>query len=89
LKQNCWEFKKCGRNSGGARVVELGECPAAIDVEFDGKNGGICAGRCCWKIAGTLCGGKPRGTYAQKLKTCVVCDFFRLVKKEEWPATMF
>ncbi|MFH1294085.1 MAG: two-CW domain-containing protein [Pseudomonadota bacterium] len=27
-KTNCWEHKKCGRKVGGAKVQELGVCPA-------------------------------------------------------------
>ena len=26
---NCWEVKKCGREPGGAKVAELGVCPAS------------------------------------------------------------
>jgi hypothetical protein len=45
----------------------------------EGKN----AGRACWAIAGSLCGGKIQGTYAQKLFNCWRCDFMNNVKKEE------
>jgi hypothetical protein len=34
-------------------------------------------------IAGTLCGGKVQGDYAQKYKSCINCEFYKLVKKEE------
>lgn len=68
----CWEFKKCGREAGGAKAKELGVCPAYPDY-----------GRMCWHCVGTLCGGKIQGTFAQKCKTCLVCDFFTKVKKEE------
>lgn len=83
MKLNCWEYKKCGRQPGGPKADELGVCPAAVDDRLDGVHGGKKAGRACWVLAGTLCGGKPQGTYANKYKNCQVCDFFRTVKNEE------
>ncbi|MBF0293057.1 MAG: response regulator [Nitrospinae bacterium] len=85
-KINCWEFKKCGREPGGAESVELGVCPAALDTSFNGLNGGENAGRICWAVAGTLCGGKVQGTFAEKQISCMVCDFLKTVKEEESPA---
>jgi len=35
------------------------------------------------KTAGTLCGGKTQGTYAQKLGSCMSCDFYLAVRGEE------
>ena len=81
--QNCWEIKKCGREPGGAKVKELGVCPAAVEVRVNGINCGQNAGRCCWAVAGTLCEGKVQGSFAQKIGNCVNCDFFQLVVKEE------
>jgi hypothetical protein len=64
---NCWEFKKCGREANGARVNELGICPAYPD------NGTHCA-----QVAGTLCGGKVQGTYASKFANCIFeCDYYK------------
>ena len=63
---NCWEFKKCGREAGGAKVAELGVCPAYPD------NGTRCA-----RVAGTFCGGKVQGTFAQKLSNCLQCEFYK------------
>ena len=83
MKMNCWEAKKCGRQAGGTKTGELGVCPAATDAGHNGINGGKNAGRHCWKVAGTLCGGNVQGTYAQKLVNCVVCEFFKQVKVEE------
>jgi hypothetical protein len=80
-KENCWEFKKCGRNNG--KSDDLGICPAIIDESSDGLNGGRNGGRICWVIAGTFCGGKVQGTFAQKRSTCITCDFFKLVEAEE------
>ncbi len=63
---NCWEYKKCGREKGGAKVTELGICPAWPD------NGTKCA-----HVAGTLCGGKVQGSFAFKLASCMQCEFYR------------
>ena len=63
---NCWEFKKCGRESGGLKASELGICPAYPD------NGTQCA-----RAAGTLCGGKVQGSFASKLVNCMQCDFYK------------
>lgn len=38
-RQNCWEFKNCGRHPGGTKVTEFGVCPAAVDTSYDGLNG--------------------------------------------------
>jgi len=80
---NCWEFKKCGREPGGAKVAELGVCPAAQEKLFDGIFGGRNSGRACWVVAGTFCKGEVQGTFAQKFKNCSKCEFFRLVQREE------
>lgn len=82
-KLNCWEFKNCGRQPGGKKTEDLGVCPAAIDERLHGVHGGKNAGRACWVLAGTMCGGLVQGTFAQKYKNCEVCDFYREVKKEE------
>lgn len=82
-KQNCWEFKKCGRAPGGAKVAELGVCQAAIESRMNGIHGGINGGRTCWVVAGTLCGGKVQGSFALKMTNCKECDFYKLVTAEE------
>lgn len=66
--QNCWEFKKCGREAGGSKVSELGVCIAYPDH-----------GKDCWIAAGTFCGGKAQGSFAQKFASCKVCEFYKLV----------
>lgn len=63
---NCWEFKKCGRNLGGAKAAELGVCPAYP-----------ASGRCCAHVAGTLCGGQVQGSFASKIANCMACDFYK------------
>jgi hypothetical protein len=85
VKLNCWEFKKCGRQPGGHKEQELGTCPATVAGDFHGAHGGKAAGRACWAVAGSLCGGKIQGTYAQKLTNCWRCEFMNLVKQEEEP----
>ncbi|MBU0485741.1 MAG: hypothetical protein KKB30_14650 [Proteobacteria bacterium] len=84
-KLNCWEFKKCGREPGGKKVSELGECEAATRGVADGMNDGQNGGRVCWAVSGTLCGGKVQGVFATKVSSCLECDFFKLVLKEEGP----
>jgi hypothetical protein len=84
-KVNCWEFKRCGREPGGARVSELGVCPVCTDGRLDSVHGGQNAGRACWVVAGSLCGGEVQGTFAAKFGNCRGCDFYGLVKKEEHP----
>jgi len=87
-KINCWEYKKCGREPGGTSIAEQGVCPAAADASFDGINSGKYGGRFCWAVAGTFCGGKPQGTYAQKRKSCLNCHFYHLVQAEEGTANL-
>jgi hypothetical protein len=82
-KQNCWEFKKCGRELGGVKVAELGVCQAAIESQVNGVHDGINGGRACWVVAGTLCGGKVQGSFAVKMTNCKECDFYKLVASEE------
>jgi len=82
-RQNCWEYFKCGRESGGANEKEGGTCPAALDHSSDGLNHGMNAGRICWAVAGTLCDGELQGTRAEKEKNCSVCEFYKKVKVEE------
>jgi hypothetical protein len=80
---NCWEFKKRGREPGGAKAGELGICQSAKETRVDGMNNGKNGGRICWAIAGTLCGGKVQGSYAQKFLNCMACDFYKQVIHEE------
>ena len=82
-KKNCWEFKKCGRQTGGENADELGICPAASEEAAEGINSGSRGGRSCWVLAGTLCGGIVQGTFASKLANCIQCEFYKLVRDEE------
>lgn len=83
MKKNCWEFMGCGRELLGKNVKELGICPAATDARLNGVHGGENAGRACWAVAGTFCGGIVQGTYAKKYENCTICDFFKSVIAEE------
>lgn len=83
VKMNCWEFKKCDRHPGGRLVGELGVCPASTDTSLHTIHGGRNAGRACWVIAGTFCGGVVQGSEAQKQHNCWKCEFFQKVRKEE------
>jgi len=80
---NCWEFKGCERQPGGAKVRELGVCPAATETRTNGMNEGLNAGRVCWAVTGTFCGGKAQGTFATKIGSCMDCEFFGLVVNEQ------
>jgi hypothetical protein len=82
-KQNCWEYKKCGREPGGSRVGELGVCPSATEKRLTGTHGGVSAGRACWVVGGTFCGGKVQGSYAQKLANCMECAFYHSIRADE------
>jgi tRNA A-37 threonylcarbamoyl transferase component Bud32 len=81
--QNCWEYMKCGRQPEGDKVAELGICPAASDTSYDGIYSGNCGGRICWAVAGTFCGGRAQGSFADKRGTCLNCDFYQMVQQEE------
>jgi len=45
-------------------------CPAVVQS----------AGRSCWLVAGTLCGGVVQGDYARKISNCKDCDYYIKVK---------
>ena len=82
-KVNCWEYKKCGREPDGVKVDKLGICPSSKEKVLDGTHDGKNAGRACWIVAGTMCGGKPQGTFALKYNNCQKCDFYKTVKEDE------
>lgn len=82
-KKNCWEHEECGREVNGIKSAELGICPAAVESKLHGINDGNNGGRACWALAGTMCDGQIQGTYAQKLGSCLSCDFFSYVRAQE------
>ena len=77
-KQNCWEFKQCGRGP-----TAKNDCAASKERMFNGLHGGMNAGRVCWVVAGTGGGTPVSGMFAIALKDCLRCDFFKLVETEE------
>lgn len=83
MKRNCWEVMNCGREPSGKNVYEMGECPASTYDKLDGAHGGKNAGRVCWVVAGTMCGGEVVGSFARKYQDCRKCEFYQLVKQEE------
>jgi hypothetical protein len=86
MVRNCWEIKNCCRQNPSDRDIIRGVCPAALDTTFDGINRGKNGGRICWYVAGTLCGGQKQGTFADKQLSCLSCDFYLRIKKEEGEA---
>lgn len=91
-KINCWEYKGCGREPNGIHSDE-GVCPASVERRLDSVHGGEKAGRACWVISGVMCESEKRGTLALKyrrlMKTCVDCDFYQLVRREEGADFMY
>lgn len=61
----------------------MGVCPASIEMRTDGVNDGDCAGRACWAVTGTFCEGQVGGKFANKVTTCLHCDFYKLVCLEQ------
>jgi hypothetical protein len=82
-KHNCWEYKQCGREVGGSKVKELGTCPASTERRLDAIHAGENAGRACWVVAGTFCGGQMQGSFAKKFQNCEQCNFYAQVRKDE------
>jgi len=78
-RQNCWEYRHCGREPGGDRVDELGVCPAAAEERLDGTNGGHNGGRACWAVEDTDC----FETIGAKFLECLHCEFLLKVQDEE------
>ena len=84
VKQNCWEYKNCGREPLGNNVKVLGACPAATERKLHGVHDGVNAGRSCWVVAGTLCQGEVQGVFSKKYNTCKECDFYQKVLSENF-----
>ncbi len=85
-RTNCWQFKRCGREPEGAKVAQLGVCPATTETRTTGINGGANGGRACWALAGTLCGGAVQGSFVTKVANCQACDFYKAVRQDEGAA---
>ena len=61
---NCWEYMKCNR---GNKDLEQcgGSCPAYPAF-----------GKQCSMVAGTLCKGQVKGSFAWDRPDCAACDFY-------------
>jgi hypothetical protein len=84
-KLNCWEFKKCGRELDGRNVSERGVCPVASEQRADSIHRGTNGGRSCWAVSAFLHAGRQSTSYAEKFSDCGKCDFYNLVRQEEYP----
>ncbi len=58
----CWEHKNCERPTNDEQ-----SCPSFPHF-----------GSSCWAVAGSLCSGPVRGTFAKKIESCQECDFFKM-----------
>jgi hypothetical protein len=80
MKRNCWEIKFCGRCT---TMAGDDACPVCKETRLDGIHGGRNAGRACWAVSHTKCGGSTQGTFGKKFGNCMECDFYKMVKSEE------
>jgi hypothetical protein len=86
---NCWEYKKCGRESGGTMTYKAGVCPASTEKQLNAVHGGKNGGRACWVIKSTSAKDDIMGVDSKKSESCMSCNFYQLVKAAEgkhlWP----
>jgi hypothetical protein len=54
-----------------------------VEERLDGVHGGKNAGRTCWVVSGTFCEDKVQGTFASKLRSCLLCEFYKEVLSDE------
>jgi hypothetical protein len=80
VKKNCWEVKSCERCTA---TLEADACPVCQETKLDGIHDGVNGGRACWTIPHTKCGGNIQGTFGNKFRNCMECDFYKMVKEEE------
>ena len=80
MKKNCWEVKECERCSTAAGNDA---CPVCKEDRLNGTHGGLNAGRACWTISHTKCGGTTQGGFGSKFRNCKECDFYNMVREEE------
>jgi len=50
-----------------------GDCPAVTKKQ----------GTMCWMVAGTMCGGKPQGTFVEKVGNCKKCDYYLYTQEQK------
>ena len=79
---NCWEYRNCGMEPGGIFSEIYGTCPVALNMKFDGVNGGRGAGRICWKVMNRISSKDPF-ICRHNRQSCIHCDFYRRVNSEE------
>lgn len=73
----CWEFKKCGREHGGARVAELGVCPVANFIKLANSVHGQSAVRACWAAKAPKPGTEDDIESSDRISNCVNCEYYR------------
>jgi hypothetical protein len=61
----------------------LGVCLAVLDEKHNAINGGQNGGRYCWSGMDNISKAKPKYCIDKKVKTCLQCHFYRLVKAQE------
>ena len=69
--------KKNGLKSLQMNCWEFYHCPVERQLLCPAFT--LSAGRACWLIAGTLCGGTMQGGNAKRLGRCHLCDFYSQV----------
>lgn len=47
------------------------------------------AGRRCWRLSGTLCGGEVQGSIVEKLATCLKCEVYHKINQLRWFDTVY
>lgn len=82
-KKNCWEYKQFGRTRRGAKVAELGMCPAVTFALADGFPGGKNGERESAFITGTHYMETVRGLHLSKKKECNACPFYQNMRGVE------
>jgi hypothetical protein len=83
MKSNCWDITQCGREEGGKLSAQLGVCAASVNHFYNGTNGGVNAGRCCWRVCGTMFGGDGRCQMLKHIDSCQDCLVYKTVLTEE------
>jgi len=83
LKLNCWELRNCGRGPGEGSSHPLGECPAAKGGQNEGPNKGTAMGRYCWRAMETSENGRTLPHWSRSDPSCITCEHFIRVRKEE------
>lgn len=78
-KLNCWEFMKCGRQPGVSTLMTSGCVLLRGRADLMVFMTERIAGRACWVVAGSLCGGTIQGSFAEKFRNCEKCNFYKRV----------